>query len=130
MSNELATSNDGKWVKGQSGNPSGRPKGSKSELVELKQDLEIAVRRSLPADRIIKIVAKMADLAELGDVKAAKLLLDKFVSNATSAEEVAGDSGGIVIRIENATFANKPNHSNVIDATVIEETDEHRSEAK
>lgn len=130
MSNELATSNDGKWVKGQSGNPSGRPKGSKSELVELKQDLEIAVRRSLPADRIIKIVAKMADLAELGDVKAAKLLLDKFVSNATSAEEVAGDSGGIVIRIENATFANKPNHSNVIDATVIEETDEHRGEAK
>lgn len=131
MSNELATTqNDGKWVKGQSGNPNGRPKGSKAELTELKQELEVAVRRSLPAQKIINIVTKIADMAEAGDVKAAKLILDKFVSNATGAEEVAGDSGGIVIRIENATFANKPNPVNVIDATVIEETDEHRSEAK
>ena len=121
----------GTWAKGQSGNPNGRPKGSKNELTELKQELEIAVRRSLPPEQLIRIVAKMATMAEEGNVKAAKLILDKFVSNATGAEEVSGDTGGIVIRIENATFANKSNHpENVIDATIVEENDEHRSEAE
>lgn len=106
---ELTTRNDdGTFQKGVSGNPNGRPKGKKNELTELKQDLELAIRRSLPVTRITKIVEKVAELAEGGNLRAAKLILDKVISNAAADTDDADKStGGIVIRIENATaYAN------------------------
>jgi hypothetical protein len=52
----------------------------------------------------------MADLAEEGDVKAARLILDKFMSSGATQEESDGHEAarGITIRIENATFAKAP----------------------
>lgn len=92
----------GRWVKGQSGNPRGRPK---KELTALQRDLEGAVREHLSPDKVRRILNKLVEKAEGGDVKAAKLILDKLVPNAVDAEE-SGDTGRtVVFRIENATFA-------------------------
>ena len=103
---------DGTFPKGQSGNPAGRPKGSKNEIVALKHDLEIAVRKHLTADKVAKIVDKMVSLAENGNVGAAKLILDKVVSNARDSDDANDkDRGGIRIVIENATFAHKREQS-------------------
>ncbi len=103
-----AAANAGRWVAGQSGNPKGRPKGT---LLSMQRDLEGAIRDHLTADKVRKIVDKIVDRACNGDVKAAKLILDKLVPNATDAPD-AGESGRtIVFRIENATFAATPRHT-------------------
>lgn len=113
MSDEVAVrKDDGTFQKGVSGNPAGRPKGSKNEIIELKQRLEVAVRKNLTAEKIGRIVDKMVELAEKGNVGAAKLLLDKTVSNARDSDDIDNKgAGGITIRIENATFAKQREQS-------------------
>lgn len=93
---------DGRWVKGQSGNPKGRPKNT---LVALQRDLEGAIRDHLTAEKVKRIIDKLCKKAEDGDVKAAKLILDKLVPNAVDAPETTDTGRVVVFRIENATFA-------------------------
>lgn len=94
----------GQFVKGTSGNPLGRPK--KATLRNLQQDLEIAFRDHLSVDRVKRIVNRMADMAEQGDVKAAKLIFDKLIPNATNGESDEGDNvTRVEFKIVNATFA-------------------------
>jgi len=50
-----------------------------------------------------KIIERMCVLAEQGSVSAAKLILDKVLSNAQDSEDTANGVGGITIVIENAT---------------------------
>lgn len=92
----------GRWKPGQSGNPKGRPKAS---LVALQRDLEGAIRDHLTADKVKRIVDAIVDKATRGDVKAAKLILDKLVPNATDTEQSDDSGRTVVFRIENATFA-------------------------
>jgi len=111
---------NGKFLEGASGNPTGRPVGSRSKLVKVKEKLELAVRENISADRIYRIVAKMADMAESGNVKAASLIFKTFLSQAQAGEDpedASQGSKGITIRIENATFAKTPP---TIDATFTE----------
>lgn len=75
--------NKGQWMKGQSGNPRGRPKGSKNRLVWLREQLEIAVREHMEPKRVKKIIDAVAELAESGNARAAQLILDKLLPNAT-----------------------------------------------
>ena len=99
-----ARAEDGRFPKGVSGNPLGRPK--KATLRTLQQDLEIAFREHLSVDRVKRIVNRMADMAEQGDVKAAKLIFDKLIPNATNGESDEGDNvKKVVFEIQNATFA-------------------------
>jgi hypothetical protein len=94
------------WKPGESGNPLGRPLGTRNQLVSVKRKLELAVREGMSAKRLSRIIDKMAKMAEGGDVKAARLILDKFISPAGADDEVAESTNqGITIRIENATFA-------------------------
>jgi hypothetical protein len=95
----------GQFPKGVSGNPAGRPAGRKNQITALKQDMELAIRQHVRADKIKKIVEKMANKAANGNVAAAKLILDHFLSKVTDTEDTADKSGGLTIRIENATFA-------------------------
>lgn len=111
----------GQFVKGQSGNPRGRPK--HRHLIDLKQDLEIAVREHLDVDKVKKIIEKVASMALKGHMGAAKLLLDKIISNAREDSEGAGDSGRtVVFRIENALIQHAPAETPPIDVKVIDVT--------
>lgn len=66
------------WAKGQSGNPKGRPKGVPSKIVEL--------RKAIAAD-VPGILKRMAEMALLGDVQAARLLLERAIPPLKAAEQ-------------------------------------------
>lgn len=123
---ELPARNElGQLLPGNSGNLAGRTPGTKNKLVSIKRKLEIAVREGMSAERLKKIINKMADMAEGGDVKAARLILDKFISSAGADEDDADavKGSGITIRIENATFAKT--QPPTIDATFTEIPPKH-----
>lgn len=100
---EVIRDNHGRFVKGVSGNPNGRPMGAKNKITVLKQDLELAIREGLRSGDIKKIVGAMIDEAQTGNVAAAKLILDKVMSNAKVEEDVDEKGKGIQITIENFT---------------------------
>lgn len=95
----------GQFPKGASGNPAGRPKNRKNKLIELQQDLEIAVREHLSVERVKRIVNRVAEMAEGGHIGAAKLIFDKIIANARDSDNDNNDGRTVVFRIENATFA-------------------------
>lgn len=94
----------GMWLPGQSGNPAGRPKGSKGKLAELKRELEVAVRDNLNPKVVRGILQRMAEMALAGDVKAAKLILDKLLTNASEGEEESKGTGTFVFQVKNLTL--------------------------
>lgn len=112
---------DGRFMKGESGNPNGRPKGKKNEITELKQSMEIALRKHVSVDKIKGIIDAMVLEALDGSVGAAKLILDKVLSNARDSEDVQDHSGGIKIIIENLTAGALQKVAGV----TIEQEDEH-----
>ena len=109
----------GQFVKGQSGNPTGRKLGSKNIITALKQDLEIAVRKNVAAPQIAKILDRMCELAMEGNVSAAKLILDKTLSNAKEADDVQEANSGFTFVVKNITFKaeEEDGESDIIDIT-------------
>lgn len=85
------------------GNPKGRPKGSKNKIVAMKQDLELALRENINGNDVMRIISAMVEEAQNGNVSAAKLILDKVMSNAKVDEDVTAENGGITISIKNLT---------------------------
>lgn len=114
IARDVIKSHGGMWQPGQSGNPKGRPKGSKNHLSELKRELELAVRDGINPKVIRQIIESMAELAIAGDVKAAKLLLDKLVSNAGGGDEEQGTAPKIVFEIKNLTLKHPIEDAQVI----------------
>lgn len=100
---EVVRSPDGKFVKGVSGNPKGRPKGKRNRITELNEDMELAIREGANPEVVKSIIASMAAEAMNGNVQAAKLILDKFVPNVRSSEASEATMPEIVIKIENLT---------------------------
>jgi hypothetical protein len=94
---------NGRFVKGVSGNPRGRPLGAKNRIVRMKQDMEEAIRTHMHPGEIQKIVQAMVLEAQGGNVAAAKLILDKVMSNANISEDSEAADNRIVIKIENYT---------------------------
>jgi hypothetical protein len=58
------------YKKGQSGNPSGKPKGSKDKRTELRELLK---------PHAAKLVKKVVDLALAGDVSALRICIDRII---------------------------------------------------
>ena len=108
-----------KFTKGMSGNPKGRPKGSKNKSTILREAMENKTDRMLSREvpRVLKVVI---DAAIKGDMSAAKMILDRAVP-----VKKAGDgtdqafAGGINITIKNLT-ADSMNTETVIEGEVID----------
>lgn len=94
---------NGQFLKGKSGNPNGRPKGSKNRIAEMKLELEEAIRTHLEPGQINAVVQSMVAEAMNGNVSAGKLILDKVMSNAKAVDDQGDEAPEIVIKIENLT---------------------------
>lgn len=66
----------GRWEKGRSGNPAGRPPGTG----------ETAKLRAVIAERVPELLAAMMERALAGDMAAARLLLERTVAPLKAAE--------------------------------------------
>ncbi len=89
------------WKKGKSGNPMGRPRGSKNTatLVQeaIKQEAEHLLIKHLPS-----VVEEVIRQAQLGNMQAAKMLLDRAipVKRAVEISQKDGQEFGVKIIIE------------------------------
>lgn len=67
----------GRWKKGESGNPAGRPAGVG----------EVSKIRAAIAERVPELLAKLIEQALAGDTGAARLLLERAVAPLKAAEQ-------------------------------------------
>jgi len=116
---EVVRDKGGRFVKGATGNPKGRPLGAKNRIVKAKQELELLLREEIVnADQIRGIWLSMVAEAQNGNVTAAKLILDKVMSNSKVDEDVGQDGNQITIKIDNLTL---PGHDEkVVEGEVID----------
>lgn len=111
----------GQFPVGVSGNPKGRPKGSKNEIVTLKQDIELALRQHVHPDKLKKVVEKVLNKAANGNMAAAKLIFDYFLSRVSDGEEGGKEQPSIRVIVENATFKVEQERQQLIDVTPTED---------
>lgn len=92
-------SNTKLFAPGVSGNPNGRPKGSKNKGVIVRNELEARLAKRLERDGH-KILAKAIEMALTGDKTMIRALLPYMISPLKAADgEAAHSSGGITINI-------------------------------
>jgi hypothetical protein len=78
------------WQPGQSGNPAGKPKGTKNQITLLKVSLEQYLREEA-SDHMHDVLMKAIKMAKNGHPGMIKLLLDLHISKAGNHEEATGD---------------------------------------
>lgn len=93
-----------KFQPGQSGNPQGRPKGTKNEITLLKQSLELRLRNKAK-HQIEAVLEKAIELALEGDRMMIKLLLELHISKVQSQEDDKGGKSQVAVVIQNLTDA-------------------------
>lgn len=74
------------WVKGQSGNPAGRPKGSRNAITLAKISMESELRAQA-GPQMARVLEKAIELALQGDTAMIKLLMDQWMSKSRSGNE-------------------------------------------
>lgn len=77
-----------KFPKGQSGNPAGRPKGSKNKITLMKLALEGELRAQLKP-HMADILLMAIEMAKKGDTGMIKLLIDKTVPTTKAGDDEA-----------------------------------------
>lgn len=82
-------STDTRFKPGVSGNPAGRPKGSKNQITLLKESLELALREKSES-RMAGVLDKALELALQGDTSMIKLLLELHMSKGTTQDTGKG----------------------------------------
>ena len=110
---------NGQFVKGQSGNPKGRPVGSKNVVTAQKLLLEQTFRES-SGDDVQQVLSLIVAQALAGDKPSQKLVWDASVSKAAFTEDkAAGSKQSITIHRMDVTKA-----GDIIDVDIEEENDE------
>lgn len=113
---------EGKFISGASGNPRGRPKGTKNEITELKQEVELAVRQHADLKKIKKVLEKVFNKAANGNMAAAKLVFDYFLSRVNDADDSGKEQPAIRVIVENATFKVEQQKAQVVEVIQVEDT--------
>ena len=110
MTNEVAKRKSTKFAKGKSGNPKGRPKGSKNKATLLREAMQkkadIMLSKELP-----QVLRAVVTAAKAGDMSAAKMILDRTIPTKRADDGNDADSNKLVqITIQNLTspFDEKP----------------------
>lgn len=112
---EKSRGKNGQFLPGVSGNPSGRPKGSKNVITTQKLIVEEAFRESQGAD-IQKVLALIVKQAMSGCKASQKLIWDSAVSKQTLAEDkTQGNRQEIHVRTMNVS------RGDVIEGEIVDE---------
>jgi hypothetical protein len=91
-----------KWQKGQSGNPAGRPKGSKNKISLVKSDLELSLRE-FSKRYVPHVLAKALEMALNGDRSMIKLLLELHMSKPQHHDSDESGKNQVQILVQNLT---------------------------
>jgi hypothetical protein len=103
---ESSLPSDGRFQKGKSGNPSGRPRGRRNKITKLTEKLEVAVRKQVDPQHVINVLNELYIEAVAGNMAAAKTFLDYTLSKPTVQKEEQGETDKaptIRIVVENFT---------------------------
>jgi hypothetical protein len=106
------------FVKGVSGNPTGRPKGSKNQITLLRQSLELQLREAAAPD-MLGVLTKAVELAKEGDRSMIKLLLELHMSKQASEQENAVEKVEINITSSGPQTVKPLKQISVIDAEIV-----------
>jgi hypothetical protein len=106
----------GKFLPGISGNPTGRPKGSRNQITLLKESLELSLREQAAPD-IGKVLGKAVELALDGDRTMIKLLLELHMAKGVAEKEGAAEK--VTINIETSGPVKTVKPVDIIDAEII-----------
>lgn len=109
----------GRFVTGQSGNPLGRPEGSKNRVNLIKISLEEGFREG-NYEKIAMILNSIVDDALEGDKMAKKMVWDACISKANLSEDKETKGDGPQILIKHMTMEKA---GDIIDVEAIEESD-------
>lgn len=88
----------GRFVKGVSGNPAGRPEGTLNRTTEIKRAIEESLVDELSED-YLKVYRTLVELALQGDTTCIKILMDRAWPANQQGKSGAGRSGSININI-------------------------------
>ena len=75
-----------KFKPGTSGNPEGRPKGSKNKITLLKESMELVLREEAAAEDLKSVMRQALTLALAGDRSMIKLILELHMSKGSSID--------------------------------------------
>jgi hypothetical protein len=110
----------GKFVKGVSGNPKGRVKGSRNHITVMRLETEEALRDFLQP-KAKKILAKAVSMALEGNEKMLAVLLDKMLSTLRNEDVGEMAPTEVKVQINNLTSTHRdrvaPPDVQVIEAT-------------
>ena len=87
-----------RWVKGISGNPKGRRKGSRNKVTILREAV-LQKAENLVLDQWVELVQTTIDLAKKGDSTCIKILWDRVIPAKRAVEEKDGKEDKLNINI-------------------------------
>lgn len=77
---------DTKFKPGQSGNPAGRPKGSKNQITLLKESMELLLREEATPEDLRQVMRQALEKAKGGSDAMIKLILELHMSKGTTQD--------------------------------------------